>query len=274
MSKLTPRVNYLGDAGLVQSVDKGAWDFLYRHSTVKDAKWNIGDRAVLPDGRVFRYAKAGGTLQCDYACKFSYNEYIEYAALAQSEVVDANSVKITVAAGTVGKNADGVIAENELHGGYIAIFMAGLGDSQNRGIVGNSALAAAGTSITVYLDASLDRAVSTDDHAEVLGNPYDGVQDTQASADSYASKAGLPNVPATVNQYCWIQTWGPRWMSPTANATGGETNERDVYFDSNGGVSEFSYGDDLYDRQRAGFVIDKQTAGTDGAPFIMLQISS
>ena len=253
-----------------------SWDFLYERSTVKSLNYDIGDRVTLPDGRVFRYSKASGTLQCDYACKFSYNEFIEYAALAQSQVAGDTSVKITVSASAGGAAGDGVFAEDEMRGGYIAIFMAGLGDAQNRGIIGNSAKIAAGTSITVYLDAALDRAVDTSDHAECLGNPYGAVEDLQASGkpDAYASVAGLPNVPATDLQYCWIQTWGPRWMSPTASATGGATQERDVYFDTNGGISEFTYGSDLYDRQRAGFLIDKQTAGTDGAPFIMLQVSS
>ncbi|KKN77431.1 hypothetical protein LCGC14_0359900 [marine sediment metagenome] len=275
MAKGKWKATLLGIQGLIGHRQAPDWDFLYARSTTINPNYVVGDRVVTPDGRVFRYAKAGGTLQCDYACKFSYNEYIEYATLAQSEVAGAKSVKITVSAGSVGKAADGVITVDELRGGYIAIFMAGLGDNQSRGIIGNSALAADGTSIIVYLDASLDRAVDSSDAAEVLGSPYDGVQDTQASADAYASKAGLPNVPATVNQYCWIQTAGPRWMSPTASATGGASQERDVYFDSNGGVSEHTYNSStVLNRQRAGFIIDKQTAGVDGAPFIMLQISS
>jgi len=230
----------------------------------------LGTRRITWDGRVFKYAKAVGTLQCDYACKFVAGELFEYVALGASQVVGDKQVTLTVVAGKV-------VAEDELKGGYISIFKAGLGDSINRGITGNTALAALGVSITIYLDEPLDRAVTvTADHAEILPNPYRAVKDLQASGcpDAYASVAGLPNVPATNGQFCWIQTWGIRWMSPTGNATGGVAGERSVYFDTNGGVSELTYTTStLLNRQLAGFLVDATSVGVDGCPFVMLQIS-
>lgn len=240
-------------------------------------RYVCGTRHITWDGRVFKYAKASGTLQCDYACEHVWGEHIEYETIGASQVAGDTEITLTVTATSVGPDANGIIAEDECAGGHIAVFMSGLGDSQNRGIIGNTALAAAGTSITLYVDAPFDRLFTAGtDHAEVLGNPYGKVADTQASGlpNAYTTKAGLPNVPATDGQYCWIQTWGIRWMSPTATATGGASNERDVYFDTNGGVSEFTYGSDLYDRQYAGHLVDATTAGTDGAPFIMLKIST
>lgn len=239
------------------------------HERSDTQNYLMGTRRITPDGRVFRYAKAVGTLQCDYACKFVAGEIFEYVALGATQAVKDSQVTLVVTPGEV-------LAEDELKGGYISIFKAGLGDSINRKITGNTALAVGGASITIYLDDPLDRIVTiTVDHAEVLPNPYLKVKDLQASGcpDSHASVAGLPNVPATDGQFCWIQTWGFRWMSPTQSATGGVARERAVYFDDNGGVSELTFDSSgRLDRQLAGFLVDATSAGVDGAPFIMLQI--
>ncbi len=274
MAKGKARATLLGIQGQVQHTQAPNWDFLYRRSTVRDSDWNIGDRVVTPDGRVFRYAKASGTMQCDYPAVFANNEFIEYSSIATAQAVGDKEVTITVSASAGGEDADGVFDVDELRGGYIAIFKSGLGDAITRGIVGNTAKAALGTSITIYLDASLDRAVTDSDAAEVSGNPYAKVKDNHAAGDSFASVAGLPNVPATTGQYFWLQTYGPRWMSPAHAGIGGASNEREAYFLS-AGIDELTYSSSTYlDRQHAGFLIDKTTSGSDGAPFIMLQISS
>lgn len=247
---------------------------MYARETVQ--RYVCGTRLLTWDGRVFKYAKASGTLQCDYWCKHSRNEHIEYETIGQSQVAGDKSIILTVSAGSVGPGADGIITEDDCAGGHISVFMAGLGDSQNRGVIGNTSLLAGGTKITLYVDAPFDRLFTAGtDHAEVLGNPYIDVVDVQAAADAYASAAGLPNVPATTGQFLFIQTWGIRWMSPTASATGGASGERSLYFDTNGGLSELTYSSStLLNRQRAGYLVDKTTSGTDGAPFAMLQIST
>jgi hypothetical protein len=245
---------------------------IYTRETTQ--RFVCGTRYLTWDGRVFKYAKASGTLQCDYWCKHCWGEFIEYETIGASQSVGDSQLTFTHTASSVGPDADGVIAEDEMAGGHVSVFMSGLGDSQNRGIIGNTALAADGTTSTIYVDFPFDRAITAGtDHAEALGNPYGKVADVQASADAYASAAGFPNVPATTGQYCFIQTWGIRWFSPTATATGGASQERSLYLDSNGGCSEMTYGTDLYNRQYAGYLVDKTTAGTDGAPFVMLKIS-
>lgn len=240
---------------------------LYTRSAVK--RYTIGTRRITPDGRVFRYAKAVDTLECDYGCTFNEGELFEYVALGSTQVVGDSEVSLVVSPGEV-------LAEDELDGGYISIFLAGLGDSMNRGITGNTALAVDGAAITIYLDSPLDRVCTiTTDHAEVLANPWASVKNAHVGGGSYASVAGLPNAPATVGEYVWIQTWGIRWMSPAHAGIGGGSHERSVYFDpGGGGIDEHTYGTSGYlDRQLAGFVVDKTSSGVDGAPFIMLQIS-
>lgn len=233
-------------------------------------QYTLGTRLVTPDGRVFRYAKAVDQLECDYGCTFNNGELFEYVALGATNAVGDKQVSLVISA------AAAVIAKDELEGGYISIFKAGLGDSMNRCITGNTAVALNGTAITIYLDDPLDRvATITVDHAEVLANPWASVKNAHSGGDGYASCAGLPNVPAAASEYLWIQTWGIRWMSPAHAGIGGGSHERAVYFDpGSGGIDEHSYSTSSYiDRQLLGFVVDKTTSGVDGAPFIMLQIS-
>ena len=234
-----------------------------------------GTRFLTWNGKVFKYAKATGTLQCDYPAGHAWGEHIEYETIGADQVAGDTQITLTVTATSVGPDANGIIPEDECAGGEIAVFMAGLGDAQTRGVIGNTALVAAGTSITLYVDAPWDRLFAAGtDHAEVLGNPYGKVIDmhTGSGSTAYISVAGYPNVPATTGQSLWIQTWGPRWVSPSGNATGGATYERDTWFDQTG-ISELTK-NTRYDRQHAGYLIDRTTGGTDGAPFIMLHISS
>ncbi len=264
----------LFDGGAPRDFTLAAYEpSVYVRETVQ--RFVPGTRFLTWDGRVFKYAKATGTLQTDYPSGHAWGEHIEFETIGVSQLAGDTQITLTVSASSVGPDANGIIPEDECAGGQIAVFMSGLGDNQSRGVIGNTGLVAAGTSITLYVDAPWDRLFTAGtDSAEVLGNPYGKIIDmhTGSGNTAHISVAGYPNVPATTGQFCWIQTWGPRWVSPSGSATGGATYERDVYFDTTG-VSEFTK-NTRSDRQRAGYLIDRTTSGTDGAPFIMLQIST
>jgi len=280
MSKGKARVNYLGGAGLVQSDTAPNIDFLYRASTVKDPKWNLGDRVVLADGRVFRYGLCGYSLTDMKGACYSYNLLVtEKDAIAVAASVGDKYVDITFA-DTDGVDNDGVIAEDELRGGYISFYR----DTtrQQRGIIGNTARANGDTSNTrVYLDASLVTAVNEDDDIEVLANPYSDLRGG-AGGEAFGiwcSVMGMPNVLATTGQYFWIQTWGPFRISPTGVELGVNQGERMFVFGGNGCVySDRAYVDGgapaNHSYQNAGPIIER-TDGAAGsaAPFINLQIN-
>lgn len=272
MSKLTPRVNYLGDAGLVQSVDKGAWDFLYRASTVKDPKWNIGDRCVLPDGRAFRYGKAGADLeQMKRGVKNNDLLVTEKDAIAVAAVAGAIYVDITFA-DTDGVANNGVIDKDGLAGGYISFYRGDV--RQQRGIVGNTARANLDTGNTrVYLDAALVTAVNEDDNVEVMRSPY---SDLRHVNDPNLSVMGMPCALATNGQYFWMQTWGICRITPSQAELGTTLAERQFVFDNAGSVwghkASIDDADNSY--QHAGFLVEKVdgVAGS-AAPFINLMIN-
>lgn len=248
-------------------------NFLYEVSSTRNPEYHIGDRVCLPDGRVFRYALATGTLVTSAGAKCWDEETIKYAAIAADRAIGDKYVTVTVDADDgvtdAGTDAAGVIAEDELRGGYIVFYDASDVVRQHYGIVGNSATTGAGT-ITIYLDAELAVAVLTTGYVEVMGNPYGNVRRVN---DGNSSIIGVPLRAATDGQYCWLQTWGVICLSPgsTTSDPGADAEERMVWFDAAGNL--VCRLDSDKDRQIAGFIIQKDSSAAAGPPFIMLQIS-
>jgi len=279
MSKGIAKTTNLTTSGLVAHNTAGNWDFLYEASTVKNPNYNIGDRVVLPDGRAFRYAKAGANFGSMKTACCTYNHLVcEYstrtAVLTSASVVGDKSITLTVTAGEIGVNEDGVIAEDELRGGYITIY----GSSTyrpTRGIIGNTALAADGTSITIYLDAALTTVCAASSVTQILANPYNDVRASNATS-GMSGWLGIPNVLATSGQYFWIQTWGLARVTPIAAAIG-DQRANQLVFAANGGVRSHVASVALADvsEQHCGFLMESY-AGEEqeyAAPFVNLQIN-
>jgi len=279
MSKGKANVNYLNREGLVAHSDAPNYDFLYSASITKDPEWNVGDRVVLGDGRAFRYAKAGadfGSMKVA-CCAYGYlvSEYTTPAAvLTAASAIGDKSIALTVTAG-IGATRSGVIAEDELRGGYITIY----GSSTyrpTRGIIGNTAKAAAGLSITIYLDAALTTVCAISSITQILANPYSDVRASNA-ASGRAGWLGIPNVLATSGQYFWVQTWGLCRISPSGTAIG-QAQIQQLMFTGDGGVrgSQDSIVTKGYSEQHAGFLMENTNLGSStetAAPFINLQVN-
>lgn len=208
MSKFTQRVDYLGTAGLVQSVSEGSWNFLYRASTVKDAKYNVGDRVVLPDGREFVYALSSSAINPGVGCEFDNTGYVAYTAATTAAAVGATSMTVPAA-------THAALTKDDLAGGFVVLHLSGV--PQVRGIVGNDA-ASANAAFVIYLDAELKVAVSTSTGVEVYKNPYSAIS---AGNDPALAKAGVATaVVGASSTYFWIQRRGWTFISPQSGITG------------------------------------------------------
>jgi len=225
----------------------------------------IGARYRMDD-RVFHYAKAGATLVPNLGCQVYNTQSVAYATIAAAASIGDTFVVIDVAA-TDGAAGDGVIAKDELFGGYIIIFP-GSNRAINRRIIGNTAVDT--DEMTVELDAGIPIALDADtDYGECMASPYSDVRSTNSATKSII---GVPVVAATVGKYLWIQTWGPCWISPQAAVSVGNTN-RQVVFRHDGSLDEHDYSDAYTTKaQHAGFVLANAAGATQGAAFIMLQI--
>ena len=235
-------------------------EFLYEHSSTKNPEYNIGDRVLLPDGRVFRYGlMANSGQECSKGVKFGGTMADHGIALCSpAKAEDIGATSFTVASQT--------FAVDELRGGYCCLYTAG-STYQQFGIVGNSAASA--STVTIYLDHPMTTALGATNGIEVLPNPYRYL--TYINDVDYNSVAGIPvSVPAS-GEYFWIQTWGPVWCNPGPYGQGGAATERTLIFWTDGQLRVASDGYDSM--QRAGFLMTRDALGTDSPPFLMLQIS-
>lgn len=211
MARGKAQVDYLQSAGMVGAVDMPDWGFIYETSLVKDARWNIGDRVVLPDGREFRYAKSAGACISGQGCEFTADGYSSYAAITVAQIVGDKQVTIAAA-------VHAVLAKDELRGGYVIIWDGSTNNVQFRGIIGNDA-AAADAAFVVYLDGPLTEAVvASTSCSEVFQNPYAALQ---TGTMNYNPKAGVPAVKVTAaNTYFWVQIKGLCFAAPQGGKLG------------------------------------------------------
>ena len=260
-------------------------NFLYRQSSTRDPEFQVGDRVCLPDGRVFRYAKAGSSMSSMKYGVYGYNQLVaEYssptcvptAAIAVGDM----SAAFTVTAATIGVSRNGVIAVDELKGGYISFYGTTSGDRPQRGIMGNTALASDGTSITIYWDAPIQTTMNAGVATEILANPYSDVRSDTEQYGIWSSCLGMPNVLAVSGNYYWIQTWGAFRITPTAAALGVNQGERMMVFGANGSICSLPTWHTqiattpTHSYQIAGFILERTAGGSeDAAPFINLMIN-
>ena len=235
-----------------------------------------GTRQITWDGRVFKYGKCGATLESMKYFVFNYNQLVAEkttpTATVDAAVAGDTVLGLTVTGATIGVSRNGIIAENELCGGHISIYTSS-SDRPQRMIVGNTALAAAGTSFKIEIDEPITATITALTATEIGANPY---SDLRRDAGGYASAMGLPCVVAVTDNFFWIQTWGMCRVSPDNNANHGHENNRRQFCVDQYGVSQMpaAYDAAKASRQNVGFVVERSgSAFGDTAPFVMLQIS-
>ena len=260
---------YLHREGLVGHQTSPDWNFIYDVSGVIDPRWNIGDRVVLPDGRVFRYCLSVG--QCDtYIANVFMNAIgptgIDYSLLAAGAEIGDTKVVM---------DNQGVVAQTEdgLRGGHIN-FGTNNNTVQQRGIIGNTA-GGVSDEITIYLDAPLIKALTTADYAYCMPSPYSAVQGAQVgTAPGRVGFVGYAAASVTASgKYHWEQTWGPISASLYGSAVGKTQYMREVVFRYDGNlIHRGSTGATGLEAQQAGFIMDNNAAD-NGATVIMLTIA-
>ena len=229
-------------------------------------KYPVGTK-LLDNERVFYYAKASsvGVSKTDYGVKNGLRQHIAYTTIAAVAVAGAKVIVIDV--DTDDYNS-GVIAANELAGGYVVVFNHD-DDAFVCRILENTATSGAGE-MTLTLQDELPVALAINvDHAECMAHPFFGCEWNE---DPKEPVVGVAHAKVTANYWFWLQTWGLCWLSPQGDL-GAEDSGHQATFRYNGNVQMHTY-DDAYmtKAQHAGFVMAYAVAGTQGAPFIMLQI--
>jgi len=246
----------------------------------------LGTRKLTWDGRAFRYGRCGTTwtsttMGVHNDTILVCNRVGATAAAPVTAPIGASKITVTFTANVLGDSTSqndaqrtGVIAENELVGGYIhlqTIPVAGTEHDENRLIVGNTAVVAGGTSMIIYLDEPLNYAMLTGTTTcEILASPYANLR---RSNDEFVSVMGVANCVATAEEYVWLQTWGPIRISPNTDTP--VNRDRQYVFDDFGTmIPAGDYNAGTFSPQHAGFLLEKTVATQYyHSPFINLQIN-
>lgn len=170
----------------------------------------LGEKMVTPDGRIFRYCKAGGTT-------------LVPGKLQQSPAEDTtNFQNLTAAVNSVGDTtvtttSTVTVTANQLAGGYLIVTSATTGAGYTYRIKSHPAATAA--VVTFTLEDPILVATTGTVKIDVHPNPYDGVIVNPATASS--TPVGVAVYAITNGQYGWIQTHGPvAVLADGANAVG------------------------------------------------------
>lgn len=173
----------------------------------------VGQRICYEDGRVFRFAKAGGTITAGALVVAVPNE----ANIAATYFgAAAGTAPIGGEGGAIGDykvrltdDVSGVTAD-EYAGGYLNITDA-TGEGFQYRIKGNEATGSAGTGFLVTLYDPIQVALDNTSVGTMVANRLDGVVvHTPANYGGTATQAcvGKAAVAATSGEYFWVQTWG------------------------------------------------------------------
>lgn len=238
---------------------------IYAGSAIQN--YLLGTRRITPDGRVYRYGKCDQNLAAMNVGVKNWRPLLSLVDnICKVAIIGATVIEVAADAFT------GTLLEDELRGGHISLYRGA--DRQQRHITHNTAVPVlAGATCFITIKDPLVTAMQLNDNCEIAHNPYSALHDGN---HNYTAVMGMPTRLALLNEYFWIQTWGPCRISPEGAGYGDTENELQFVFGSTGGVITHREGEayEGYSKQHAGYVMElASTVLGSVAPIIMLQIS-
>jgi len=236
--------------------------------------------------RTYFYSYASGTVNSEWgAYKAKKTNTVAVAPTQATAAAQAAAYPgETLAAGAVGSHfvtvtidaeigvlTTGVLAADELAGGFIVVGNGGSQHPQMFQIVSHPALATAGGSLTLKLDNPFTTAVTAATTTiELMESPFYCLKGDGAGGE-YVTYLGVSGPPAVASgQYFWLQTKGPAWVTSNGN-TCNSAMDRTIVWVGNGSVVS---SDDVTVEsglQIAGVALDMSGSGASNAPFVYLQ---
>jgi hypothetical protein len=167
--------------------------------------YKLGQRAMLPDGRVFRYALANGAIGAGQLCQMKATLVdFDMDLVCEATVAGANSISVVTG------STHPAIGTDEFEDGYIHI-NDGAGEGHIYRIRSHTSVAADSSTVMAFsleLDDRVDEAlVNATSLAGLVENPY---KDVVLVDPDTAQTMPLGAAPAEIsdNEYFWLQTFG------------------------------------------------------------------
>jgi len=250
-------------------LEAGSEQGLFELSTLQN--YVFGTRRVTPDGREFRYSKAGADItedQVDYSLYYAAgprNKWYEHPS--QIQVAGDTTILLPFdEADTVIPAASTTVAVDELVGGYIVIYKNGKANQCVRRIIANTADSGVAHNVTITLEAPLPYDLALADGVELISNPWKNVRPSFAAPSANISMAGKATQVTGAGKCFWMQTKGVDRVSQ--NGTPADY-ERSAYWLPNGSTEQRDKAGVTSLDQRAGTLI---IPGTAQSAFVMLDL--
>lgn len=166
-------------------------------------QYAVGTKLELNDGKVFRYAKNGGTLLAKGLMTSGEAAYAR--AIAETQSTYGTSAEIGDVELDLDVTTGGSWGENEFAGGMLWVESGtALGDVYR--ILANAINGSDDTLMRVRLETALRTAWAADSVVSLVKSKWQEV-DVQATGFELPP-AGVPLIAVTANYYCWLQTKG------------------------------------------------------------------
>jgi hypothetical protein len=171
-------------------------------------KQKLGTKGVLPDGRVFYYAKNGSAaittagMIVDAAAAFAVAAHDMDVPATEAHSVGDTTVSLEV------PTTD--LTKDQYADGYL-IFNDGPGEGEIYRIKSHPAHDASDDNTAIFtLDEpdGVRTALTTSSLAGLLVNPYAAVKIIDGDGTMETGALGVTTIPVTASYYCWIQTAG------------------------------------------------------------------
>lgn len=169
-------------------------------------KQRLGTRAVLPDGRVFYYAKNSS------AAITSAGQLVDGGALVGDHDMDLT----TDLAHSVGDRTISIevpttdLTKNQYKDGYL-VFNAEAGEGEVYRIESHPVHdASVDNTVIITLDEpdGIRTALTTSTEAQLVHSPYQDIKIIDGDGTMTTGVIGVTTIPVTASYYCWIQTAG------------------------------------------------------------------
>jgi hypothetical protein len=238
--------------------------------------------ALKVDERVYHYARAGGALVAPCTYRLQVNGDIQspvtwgMALAAPGIALGASSCNVTH--GNYGLPVATSVAANELVGGWIEIwgaanaFMWRRITSNTASVLGNPA------TLTITVDRPFNIAVVAGAGVVALHrNDYFNVVmgGSVPAIVGYESAVGITPIPVPINNFFWLQTFGPCFIASQLGNPGAVINFRDVYYGAAGTIIDKLAAEGAganIGPQRIGYISGASTNG-DGNNDVNLQLA-
>jgi len=166
-------------------------------SNTSTALHNLGERAVTPDGRVFRYCKAGATALVPGKLQQAPAEVTNHQDLTPAAAaIGATSVTVTLGATAA--------TANQYAGGWLMVTVTP-GQGYQYKIKSHPAADASAT-LALALEDAIVVALTTSSRCDLVLNPYSGVIVNPTTASS--TPVGVAVTAITAAQFGWLQVGG------------------------------------------------------------------